>query len=245
MDGVVKPVAKGRARTRWVEVSAHVLRRNRVVSRLDDDPAVVDAYRLLRTRVRHRMAQNNWVTLGITSPGAREGKSLTAINLGLSLAREQKYSVLLVDADLRRPAVHRTFGIEPERGLSDHLVHATPVEHLLLNPGVHRFTLLPGNPQVPVSPEHLSGERMRALVQELRGRYPDRLVLFDLPPVLIGDDVVTLAPALDALLLVVAEGATQSDELGRALELIDHHPLLGTVLNMSREVAHTYGDYYR
>jgi len=231
--------------TRSVEIDPRRARANRVISHLHDH-GVIDAYRLLRTRIRHRMAQHGWITLGITSPGAGEGKSLTAINLALSLARDPGHSVLLIDADLRRPNIHRTLGIQPAAGLADHLLHGVALTELLLHPlGIERCVLLPGNPAAQAVPELLSSARMGRLIDEVRSRYPQRLVIFDLPPVLIGDDVVTLAPALDTLLLVTAEGVTDSADLGRTLELLEGYPIIGTLLNRSSELPRGYGDYYR
>ena len=106
--------------TRVIRVAPEVLRRNRVISGTGD-AGVVDAYRMLRTRVLQQMQEHGWKSLAITSPGPSEGKTLTAVNLALSLAMEVNHTVLLVDLDLRRPTVHRLFGYEPESGVADYL----------------------------------------------------------------------------------------------------------------------------
>ncbi len=229
--------------TRSAPCSERVLRRGRAINGVQDE-RVTDAYRLLRTRTLHRMRQNGWRTLGITSAGPREGKTLTAVNLAISIAMGNRYTALLVDADLRRPSVHRVFGLRPKRGLVDHVMDNAPIEPLLVNPGIEQLVLLPGNPARRVSSEPLGSGRMEQLVTDCRSRYPDRIVLFDLPPVLIGDDVVAFAPKLDALLLVIEEGKTHNGDLARAIDLLEGVEIIGTVLNKTEEVTRAYGDYY-
>ncbi len=227
--------------TRTVQVSPEFLRAHRVVSGFYDEP-LADAYRLLRTRVLHRMQQNNWKTIGVTSAAPGDGKTLTAINLGISVAMEPNYAVLLVDADLRRPAVHSFFGIEPENGLGEYLEAEITVQDVLIHPGIERFVILPCRKAFRNSSELLTTPRMVQLVQELKARYPSRLVIFDLPPVLVGDDVVAFSSLLDAVLLVVDNGKTRPDELSRAVELLENVNLVGTVLNRSTEIGHGH-DY--
>jgi capsular exopolysaccharide synthesis family protein len=214
-----------------------------VLTGIDSGP-VVDAYRLLRTRVLHRMRQNGWNTIGVTSAGAREGKTLTSVNLGISIAMGLKNTVIVVDADLRKPSVHDMFSFNPRRGLADLLLDGDPVESLLVNPGIDRFVLLPGSRDRHISSEHLASPRMEQLVTDLKHRYPGRIVIFDLPPVLVGDDVVGFAPKLDALLLVVEEGGTVADDFNRTVDLLEGVEVLGTVLNKSADVSQAYGDYY-
>lgn len=227
------------AQVRTIQVSIETLRENRIISGFPDEP-LVDTYRVLRTRVIRRLQQNNWKMLGITSARAGDGKTLTAINLGISIAMEPNYSVLLVDADLRRPSVHSFFGIKPEHGLSDLLTSDIAIEELLIHPGMERFTFLPCIRPTNASSELLVTSKMVELIQELRSRYPARVVIFNLPPVLVSDDVVALSPLLDALLLVVQDGKTRSDELVRVAELLEDTTLLGTVLNKASEVEHRY-----
>lgn len=229
--------------TRTLTVDEKVLRKNRVVTALDDQ-GTIDAYRLLRTRVIGRMQQNGWTTLAVTSAGAGVGKTLTAVNLGISIAMKHNYTVVVVDADLRRPTVHKLFGFTPKIGLSDYLVSGTPIEDMLVHPaGIERFVILPGNGANEASSELLSSPKMIQLVKELKNRYPARIVIFDLPPVLVGDDVVAFAPNLDTALLIVEEGSTDSDQLEKALELLGGVEIIGTVLNKSKEKPMSYGYY--
>ncbi len=190
------------------------------------------------------MVQNGWRALGVTSAGAREGKSLTSINLALSLAREHNYTVLLVDTDLRRPAIAKYLGIAPRFGLLDHFENGQPIANLLVHPGIERLVVLPEVKTNENSSEILSSKKMKALIEEMKTRYSSRLIVFDLPPVLAGDDVLAFSQNLDALLLVVEDGSTDSDELSRAVDLLDGINLVGTVLNNSQEPGAGEEYYY-
>ena len=218
--------------TRRVTVYPGWLRQNRIITG-DSADSYAHAYKVLRTQVSQRMRQHGWRTLAVTSPGQGDGKTLTAINLAISLAMESNQTVLLVDADLRRPSVHTYFGFEAQVGLRDHLQEATPVEQLLVHPEIRRLVILPGGAPLENSSEMLSSPMMLRLVQEVKRRYPSRLVIFDLPPVLATDDVLAFAPYLDASLLVIQDGKTPRDEATRAAEMLQaaNHNLIGTVLN--------------
>lgn len=229
------------SRTRTVGVDRELFREQRIIAELDDKQ-IVDAYKLLRTRVLHRMQQNRWTALGITSPGPNSGKTLTAINLAISLALKHNYTVALVDADLRRPSIHKRLGIDVEYGLRDYLMGEVPVEQILIHPSIDRFVVLPGCGTLENPSELLGSPRMSLLVHELKSRYAGRLVLFDLPPVLVGDDVVAFSPQLDALMLVVEDGVSGAEEFAHTVDLLDGVNVIGTVLNKSTEKGHG-GDY--
>ncbi|QSA97587.1 CpsD/CapB family tyrosine-protein kinase [Methylococcus sp. EFPC2] len=218
------------SRTQSVGVSRELLRQNRIISGMEPGP-FVDAYKILRTRVIQKLREHNWNALAITSPGVNAGKTLTAINLALSLALEVNQTVLLVDANLRNPSVHKYFGIEPTHGLSDFLLDHVSIEDMLINPkGIDRFVILPGKRPLPDSSEMLSSPRMIELVEEVKSRYPSRIVLFDLPH-LGTSDALAFAPYVDAALLVLEEGKTTQDELQQAIEHLQPKPIIGTVLN--------------
>ncbi|MEX2479626.1 MAG: CpsD/CapB family tyrosine-protein kinase, partial [Gammaproteobacteria bacterium] len=163
-----------------------------------------------------------------------------AINLAISLARELHHTVLLVDLDLRNPNMHHYFGLQPKRGIEDYLLRSVPLNEILINPGIERLVLLPAVKPIENSSEFLSSPIMGRLVQELKTRYPSRMVLFDLPPVLASDDALAFAPHIDALLLVLRDASTTQDELEHALEILKDIPILGTVLNASDEKITTY-----
>ena len=208
----------------------------------DHDPAAA-AYKVLRTHVLQRMRVNGWRTLAVTSPGEGNGKTITAINLAISLARDVKQTVLLVDLDLRRPSMASYFFDHAVPGLSDYITEDRPLSELLINPGIDRLVLLPGHHSFTHSSEVLCSPKMIELVEELKSRYEDRLILFDMPPVLASDDVLAFLPYLDAVMLVIEEGRTTKDELSHAYELLSEDKILGTVLNKSSEGAAVTGYY--
>lgn len=228
-------------KTRQLDVATEFLRANRVISSLSDP--VAEPYKILRTKVLQRMRANNWRTLAITSPTEGCGKTLTAINLAISIAREANQTVLLVDLDLKRPQVQRYLAREELPGISDYLLKETPVPELLFNiKGVDRLVVLPGHDSVTHSSEMLSSPRMVSLFQEMKTRYPSRIVLVDMPPILACDDVLAFSPYLDAVLLVASDGETDRGDLTRATELLEKMDILGITLNKSS--ARNSGYYY-
>lgn len=219
-------------RTRTIDVPTDLLRDKRIIIGLEQN-AFTDAYRILRTQVLQRLREKNWNSLAITSPGLNEGKTLTAINLAISLAMEINYTVLLVDADLRRPSVHSYFGLDVKQGLSDYLTSDVTLPELLIHPGIPRVVILPGGKPLENSAEMLNSPKMVHLEEELKNRYPSRIVLYDLPPLLSAADTLAFSPYVDAALLVIEEGKTQADEAKRAIGLLSSTSVIGTVLNKS------------
>ena len=125
--------------TRVTAVSPSVLKKHRIITGTETDE-VTAAYKILRTQVLQRMVSKGWNALAVTSPGPGQGKTVTAINLAISLAREVHHTVLLVDLDMRRPSIHRYLGLKAEVGISDVLTKGTPVSHALVNPGIEVST---------------------------------------------------------------------------------------------------------
>jgi protein-tyrosine kinase len=206
----------------------------------DADRAGLTAYKMLRTQVLQRMTARGWNALAVTSPRPGDGKTLTSINLALSLARELNQTVLLVDMDLRNPSVHRYFGLNPEKGIGDYLKGNAPMSDVLVNPGIERLVLMPGRSPLENSSEILSSPAMGGLVHELKTRYPARMVLFDLPPVLSADDALAFAPYVDAFLLVLRDGKNTREDLEHTMEIMKDAPIVGTVLNASGEKISPY-----
>lgn len=217
--------------TKVVECPEDELRERRIVAGFESG-AFVEGYKLLRTQVLHRLRENGWSVLGVTSPNEREGKTLTAVNLAVTLAMEATQTVLLVDADLRKPTIHRMFGLDKAKGLADVLLDEVPLEETLIHPAIGRFVILPGGRTVSQATEALTSPRMAALVEELKHRYESRIVVFDLPPVLTCADVLGFGPHLDALLLVMAEGVTRRHDVEESINRLKGAvPILGTLLN--------------
>lgn len=228
--------------TRTIDLAHADLREKRIIVG-DGHDAISASYKVLRTHVLQRLKANQWNNLAITSPTAGNGKTLTAINLAISLAREVNHSVLLADFDLRRPSIHHYFFTQEQPGISEYLLGDVEFSEVLFNPGIERLVILPGSKPFANSSEMLSSPKLVKLVEELKTRYPQRITIFDMPPLLSCDDVIAFSPYVDAILLVVEEGGTRKDELKRAYELIADKNIIGTVLNKSEDQGSAYGYY--
>jgi protein-tyrosine kinase len=227
--------------THTVDAPRAALKEKRIVSGFDPC-GFTEAFKILSTQVSQTLREHHWRSVAVTSPGVGEGKTLVAINLAISLAMEFHQTSLLVDADLRQPSVRDCFGLGPGPGLSDYLTTDTPLEQLLIHPGIGSFVLLPGGTPQLHSSEILGSRKMIQLVQELKDRYSSRIVVFDLPPLLAAADVLAFAPHVEAALLVVEEGKTKIDDVCRAAELLSSTHLIGTVLNRSdMPIVSVYG----
>jgi protein-tyrosine kinase len=223
--------------TRSIDLDDAVLRENRIVTGLEPS-AFTEAYNILRTQVLQRFKENNWNVLAVTSPGSGEGKTLTAINLAISIAREVDYSVLLVDANLRHPWMLEHFGLSRRQGLSDYLTGEFPLSELLIQSGrIEHLVMLPAGQALANSAEMLNSPKMAELVKEMKSRYHSRVIIFDLPPVLTSADALAFTPYVDAALLVIEEGQTQKQDVERAVELLSNTNIVGTVLNKAEAKA--------
>ncbi len=221
------------ADVREISISKDVLSRHHIILEQKND-AFSHAYKVLRTRIWQQMRSNGWTTMGVTSANPGEGKTLTAINLAISLAlMEIKHTVILVDLDLRRPSIHDYFGFWPENGIADYFQAQASIDDVIVDPGIGEFLMLPGNLPLQNSSEIISSARMQRLLRELKARFPSRLIIFDLPPVLLTDDVLALAPSIDAFLFVVEEGGSSANDIVRAVDLLKDVHMLGSVLNKS------------
>jgi len=234
IEAVGEAPAQAPAQTRRVDLVEPELVRNRIVARRQKEPAA-DTFRILRTKVMQLMARNNLRSIAVTSPRYGDGKSTIAINLALSLALDVKQTVCLVDLDFRQPSVHRYLGIEPQLGLCDYLLHDTPIAQCLVRPSHERMVVLPTKSRLENSSETLGTPKMAALAQELKSRYPDRIIIYDMPPLLAQDDAIGFLPHVDGVLLVVREGATKIEEVRQAMHLLSNTTVVGTVLNNAAE----------
>ena len=240
MPQVVNPVY---TETRSLSVDEATLAQKRVVT-LGTNPAIFEQYNILKTQVLQRTRENHLNTIMMTSVGPGEGKTLTAVNLAVSLARELTHTVLLVDADLRVPSVHSYFGIPAEPGLSDYLFHDHPLPNLLVNPGIAKLTILPAGGAASQSVEYLGSPRMRTLVQEMKERYPDRYIIFDCPPLLTHADPLIFGDYIDGIILVVEAGKAPEADIRKAMELLSGRLVLGTVLNKAEMPGKAYQGVY-
>jgi protein-tyrosine kinase len=228
--------------TRKVAVDLDRLRRNRLIV-AGSDETLGEAYKLLRTHILHRTKREGRNTLMVTGPLPNEGKTLTTINLAIAISQKAGQTVLLVDGDLRNPSVHRYLNLPSGPGLIDYLTSGYPIAESLVHPeGLANLVVLPAGNPTSQSPELLSSPVMVDLVKELKHFYPDRYVLFDLPP-LIYADPLAFAPLVDGIILIAEAGRTPREEIVRAIELLKEFPVLGFVLNKIDTMSLSY-DYY-
>ncbi|MBU1424365.1 MAG: CpsD/CapB family tyrosine-protein kinase [Gammaproteobacteria bacterium] len=216
--------------TRVVKLQMDHIEQNRIVAFNKNDPKGM-SFDLLRTHVLQKMEENGWRTLAITSPTPEAGKTVVAINLAMSIAQQTNRTAMLVDFDLRRPKVGAYLGIPMERSLNDMLDGTVELRDVLVNPNLPRLVVLPTRSPVENSSETLSSKRIADLTKELRERYKSRIVIFDLPPLLVADDAIALLPQIDCVLMVVANGMSTKREIEDSLRLLPAEKLIGTVLN--------------
>ena len=201
----------------------------RLVAALAPQSLAAEQYRSLRTRIKRAENGRAVRTIVITSPNKGDGKSLTAGNLAITMAQEFQQRVLLVDADLRRPAVHRLFSAPDGPGLSDVLMGAADLDDALVHLPAHHLTVLPAGAPPGHPAELLGSASMRRVLDTLRTRF-DR-ILIDMPPVAPLADLHIVAPMVDGVLMIVRAGVTPKPAIEQALAGLDMSKVLGLVLN--------------
>lgn len=216
--------------TKQITLSDDVLKKNRIIAGFNDDKRG-EVYRQLRTQVLQKLRANNWKTLAVTSPNESAGKTVTATNLAISLSREVNQTVLLVDLDLADPSVHKVMGFEVDGGMIEHLNDEKSIAELLVNPGLERLVVLPSRQDDRYSSELLSTPKMQSVLKDLTSRYESRLIIFDIPSLLVNDDALIFTPFVDAVLLVVEDGVSTADDVEQCLQMLEGTNILGTVLN--------------
>ena len=219
-----------------------------LVTATDPHSPVAEEYRKLKSvlvSMTHHDTFRN--TLLVTSSVSGEGKSVTALNLAISMAQEFDHTVLLVDADLRKPSLHGYFGIEPEIGLADCLQDGVDLGDALIKTGIGKLTLLPSGKPVRNPAELFSAQRMKELVQEMKHRYPDRYIIIDTPPVLLFAETLSLSHLVDGVIFLVREGMATVQNINEALATLKGALVLGMVYNdVSQETSdnrYRYGNY--
>jgi protein-tyrosine kinase len=223
------------SRAKLVTVDRAALRERRLILGDDIDPAA-HAYRMLRTQVLRQARLHKLKLIGVVSAADGEGKTLTAVNLALSVAAEPNQTALLLDLDLRKPSMAKLLGLEGANGIECWFDGSADLSDLFVRlEGIERLRILPATRAVAGSSELLAAARTHEVLIEIRNRYSDRLVIVDLPPVLLADDFLTVVSQLDAVLVVVSEGRTRREDVNRMKEFLGGVRVLGTVLNGSSE----------
>ncbi len=226
-------------KTKAISLDPEVLRNNRVIMGLYNDPRT-DIFRVLRTNVLRQLRENNWNSFAITSATLGAGKTFISVNLAIAIAMEGNQSILLVDADLRRPSVSQYLGLQCGLGLVDYLNGEVSLEDILINPGIERLVILPGRHSNNNTSELISSRKMVDLIKEIKSRYTSRIIIFDIPPLFAADDALLFMPHIDAALLVVEDGKNTSDELQHSMHILEQTNVLGVVVNKSRQPIPTY-----
>jgi capsular exopolysaccharide synthesis family protein len=208
-----------------------------------DDPrgAVAEAYRALRTNIQFASPDHPIHTILATSTSAEDGKSTTLANLAITLAQAGHHTIL-VDCDLRRPSLHKLFGVPNETGLTSMILDSKTSDAPPFQVTVEEnLVLLPSGPLPPNASELLGSQRMREVIAVLKERA--EYLLLDTPPIIAVTDAAVLAPQVDGVLLVINAGHTKRDLARRAKALLDKvgANTLGVVLNN----AQLDSDYYK
>src|SRR6185312_14455432 len=223
-------------------VDAKRMARNRIVSYERTDSAHL-AFDMMRTKVLRDMQATGWHSLGVTSPTAGCGKTTIALNLALSLARQEDLRIGLMDLDLRRPRLARILGNNPDFTTQDLLSARCSIEGF--------FTRIGSNLAIGASPESmphpaelLHNKLTSQCLQRLQRALRADIVIYDLPPMLVSDDCAGFLPNVDRVMLVAAAEASTIAEIDVCeRELSEQEKLLGVVLNKCRTKESQYDNY--
>ncbi|QXE91659.1 XrtA-associated tyrosine autokinase [Geomonas subterranea] len=205
-------------------------------------PAAEEFRKLKSVLVKMTTGESFRNSILVTSSVPGEGKSLTAINLAVSLAQELDHTVLLVDADLRRPSVHRYFNVEQGAGLAEILAGEVEIAETIIPTGIGKLSIIRAGRSIDNPAELFGSQRSRGVLAELKNRYPDRYIILDSSPVLSFAEARTLAGQVDGVLFVVMERLASQTNVREALDALKSSPLLGIVYNAAT-VDETDGRY--
>jgi len=252
-DAAAAAPKKGPRRSRRVTIDFDRLRSLGVVtydaerSRLAEEYRFIKRPLLLKAFARGPDAISNGHLIMVTSSNPREGKTFTSVNLAMSIATERDLTVLLVDADASHPSIMPFFGIEAEIGLIDLLERDdVDVADVLLRTNRENLIIIPAGHANPYATELLASDRMARFVADVGKRYPDRVIIFDSPPVLATSEASVMAGYVGQIVFVVEAERTSQAAIASALNLIGACKNIGLLLNRTRTRADTdsMGSYY-
>lgn len=240
--------------SRRVEIDLDALSAAGIVSPTAPRSQIADQFRVIkRPLIRNAMGKGasviaNGNLIMVTSALAGEGKSFTAINLALSIATELDNTVMLVDADVARPSVLRVLGLPPSPGLLDMVLdESLDMSSVLLKTNIDKLSILPSGLQHQRATELLASDAMIRMLGTMASRYPDRIVIFDSPPLLLTTEARVLATHMGQIVMVVRAETTLQTDVQHALSQIEACPVKLLVLNQARsasEGAYGYGYGY-
>ncbi|MEZ5893843.1 MAG: CpsD/CapB family tyrosine-protein kinase [Parvularculaceae bacterium] len=226
------------ARTDGMDLVAHLptvqcnvdnFARNRIIAN-EQDP-VLNAYRVLRTRVLQKMDAEGWKTLAVVSPGAGAGKTVTAINLATAISSKSGSRATLIDLDFYRPSVARYLGVKDAPSVLDFFEGKRELKDVAVRPGLSDVVLIANERVTRRGAEHLTSPRADQLIKGTINDFGSRVVIFDMSPILGCDDTIAFLPKVDCALLVAASGDTRTDDLKEARRILGSTNIIGTVLN--------------
>lgn len=250
----VQPVAKAGSESEMAVVDLERLAAAGMITPTNTRSLIAEEYRAIKRPLLKNILNPQANThshpnlIMITSALPGEGKSFTSVNLAVSIAMEMDHTVLLVEADVPKPALAGYLGLaREEAGLVDYLAdECIELETLLFRTNIPKLTLLRSGRQHPQATELLASQNMRRLTLELAQRYPNRVVIFDAPPMLVSSEAVALAALVGQVVMVVESGKTPQRVVKDALALIGTDKFIGVVLNKSHGGAsqgYGYGHY--
>jgi len=199
----------------------------------EEESSAAEQYKILREQLKRLRTEAGIRTIAITSPVKKDGKTTVAVNLAASIALDYEEKVLLIDADLRAPSVHRYFNIDGYPGLTEYLSssHAAGVKGLIKATYLTGVHIIPAGRPSRFASELLAKGKMRFMLDEIHTMFPDHMVIIDSPPVLATPDPMVLSRQVDGVMVVVRAGKTPKDYLSKALTSLNSSKVLGIVLN--------------
>lgn len=235
------PVAASNIKIKESVLNPTHLEANRIIAH-DRSDLRSRSFDMLRTQVLQSMDAKSWQLLAVTSPSPGCGKTLTSINLALSIARQPEKSVLLVDIDIEKPQVANCLGLDCKDGLISVLNGRVAYQNALVKASVggYQLTVLPCETSHAHSAEYMTSRAMSALLQELKNEDRSRIIIFDMPPILSGDNVISILPQIDCVLFVAAVGKTTASEIKESNKHLQNSTVIRVVLNKASELGPIY-----
>jgi protein-tyrosine kinase len=230
------------ARIQEFELNADHLKSERIIAHDHTEPQTT-FFDMLRTQVVHAMDLKEWKVLGVTSPTPGCGKTTTAINLALSVARQPERSVLLADLDLRKPHVANYLGLKANEGVISVIDGRTTLANAIIpvRIGEHHLSVLATESPTSRSSDRMASSAMTDMLALIKRDYQSHIVILDLPPVLPTDDVLAILPLLDCVLLVAAIGTSSVAQIKESNKHLQASEIVRLVLNKTT-TAHP--EYY-
>ena len=243
LDEAVKKIGKNGNNRFKKNINTNEVRTiaGRLITHFAPKSPISEAYRSLRTSIQYSQADKTIKSIVFTSPGPKEGKSTTVVNLAIAIA-QMGTNVLLVDTDLRRPVIHSIFNLNRNKGLSNCLVGKTSIEEAISKTDIDNLCVIPSGTLPPNPSELLGSTKMKKFISELEEQFD--LVLFDSPPIMAVTDAAVLSSEVDGVVMVVKEGQTNRDAVMRCYNILKSVPnqLLGAVMNGIN--VNGFSDYY-